>query len=145
MPNRVDQTSIPSTLWSLGKRVSALEQQVGRWSYATPVSPATPPANYNASDPFGVAFAGVVSNVAGQTPFRYRQHPASRCEIEGALNLGSDPSFPVLICTLPGPGVGLWPTLGPEPCQFPSTDGTAVWAGLVDTSGNVWVTGQVAT
>ena len=142
---RVDQASIPSLFWKQGRSIAKLNQAVGRWSYATPVAPATPPANYNAADPFGVPFQNGVTNVAGQIPLRYRQHPASRCEIEGALNLGSDPSFPVLICTLPGPGVGLWPTLGPEPCQFPSTDGTAVWAGLVDTSGNVWVTGQVAT
>lgn len=146
MPSdRVDQLSVPGVLREHARAIGVLNRQIGRWSYATPVAPATEPVGYTATDPLGVPFQGVVANVAGQVPFRYRVHPANKAEVEGALDLGASPTFPVLVCTLPGPGYGFWPLLGNEPCEFPSTDSTAVWLGLIDTSGNVWVTGQLAS
>lgn len=141
--NRVDQVDVARALRRGALRATTLERFVGPWHYVTPVAPATGPANYNPADPLGQQpFQNGLGNLAGQQPARFRIQPATVVEIEWGVSGVVLASLPVIGFTLPGPGLGFWPP-NPHPCEFTSTDGLALWSGLVDMSGNVWVTAQL--
>jgi hypothetical protein len=136
-PNRVDQVNAPDALRGLGNRVGILEADVGRWSYVIPIAPATDPADYFSGDPLLVPFQNGWANVAGMQPLRFRIHPATKVEIQGAVTGGTPPS---ILFTLPLP---LFFPPKAVPILFPSTDQLAVWSGRIDTNGDVWIVEQV--
>lgn len=137
--NRVDQISFPLAIQNHAQRLKVLELYVGIWHYVLPVAPAMGPS-WAADDPLAVAWQNSCGNVAGQQPMRYRIHPATKIEIQGAVYGFDMGDLPVIMFTLPN--AQFFPP-NPVPCSFTSPDQLAIWTGLIDTSGNVWLSAQV--
>lgn len=139
MSSIVVQPNLPMVLRNLTKRLSTLEGEVGRWIYVLPMSPATPPQDFNADDPLSPSFVNGWGNVAGQQPASFRMHPATVVQLRGAIQGGTIPS---IVFTLPEQ---YRPTQGPVPVTFPSSDGSLVYTGLVDVDGDVHILAELST
>jgi hypothetical protein len=128
------QATLPSVLRTQDARISDLEGHVGRWIYVNPIPPASYPADYYPLDPLSPSFVNGWANTASEQPTSFRLHPATKVEIRsGGLEGGTLPS---VVFTLP---VNYRPIDGPAPCIFPSSDGTSVFSGRIDTNGDVWI------
>lgn len=134
--NRVDQITVPGALKNHERRLQTLERFVGRWSYVLPIAPGNVPPDYDPDDPYNVPFQNSWANLSGGQPLRFRNFPATKVEIIGAVTGGTAPS---IVFTLPNSS--FFPP-NDTPILFPSTDGSATWQGLIDTSGNVWIISQ---
>lgn len=131
------QANVPDVLRDHRDRLRAVEApSPGRWTYVTPISPATTPPDLVPTDT-GPPFRSSWTNVAGSEAVSFRIHPATRVAMRGTIQGGSIPS---IVFTLPA---GYRPALV-HPILFPSSDGLSVFTGRIDPNGDVWILGQIS-
>lgn len=137
----VEQPSVPLVLRQHRDRVSATEApSPGKWVYVVngggTVAPATTPPDFIPGDPLSPLFLNSWGNVAGSQAVSFRIHPATVVVMRGTIVGGAIPS---VVFTLPA---AFRPAII-EPVLFPNQDGSSVFTGRVDPSGDVWILAQI--
>lgn len=131
MTATVQQPDLSRTLRKYGQRLGNLEGQVGRWVYVTPVSPSSPPPDYNPDDPLSPPFQNGWGNAANETPLSFRLHPATVVQIRSGALVGG--TIPSVVFTFPAP---YRPTQGPTIITFANSEGDKIYTGRIDTNGD---------
>lgn len=139
---RVDLPSSNERLGAHDRRLGRLERgDIGLWHYATPLLPAPDPDDLiPGTDPYAEPFVNSWLNIPTLTgnyaPLRWRIHPVTKVELEGAIGGGVDGTVAV---TLPEP---FWPNRD-EILVISSALGTLTMTILIDTAGNLIPLGVV--
>lgn len=130
-----EQVDVPEALRQHRERIRGVEApSPGKWIYVLPAPFVTPP-DFIPGSTLSPSFQNGWGNVNGQQGVSFRQHPATRVALRGAIQGGQIPS---IVFTLPA---NYRPAFS-QPVTLPGSDGS-VYVGRVDPTGDVWILSHI--